>query len=92
MLDVQPALGIQHARNDSQDLAEADAVIVVTGEPSTSGGLHAEFGMALALKKRLILVGPRENVFHTLPQVEHYASWSQLVMALAAPYWKKKAS
>ena len=48
--------------------------------------------MALALKKRLILAGPRENVFHTLPEVEHYASWPQLVMALAAPYWEKKAS
>ena len=48
-------------------------VIVFTGEPSTSGGLHTEFGMALALKKRLILVGPRENVFHTLPEVEYYA-------------------
>jgi len=48
--------------------------------------------MALALRKRLILVGPRENIFHTLPQVEHREGWPQLVMALAAPYWEKKAS
>ena len=67
-------------------------MIVFSGVPSTSGGLHAEFGMALALRKRLILVGPRENIFHTLPQVEHREGWPQLVMALAAPYWEKKAS
>jgi hypothetical protein len=32
----------------------------------------------------VILVGPRENIFHTLPQVEHYPDWPRLVMTLAA--------
>jgi hypothetical protein len=51
------------------------------------GGRHVEHGLALGLGKRVIVCGPRENIFHTLPQVEHYPDWSHLVLALSDQYW-----
>jgi hypothetical protein len=47
------------------------------------GGRHVEYGLALGLGKRLIICGPRENIFHTLPQVEHYPDWWHLALALS---------
>jgi hypothetical protein len=37
--------------------------------PWQRGGRHVEFGLALAWSKHLIVAGPREHVFHWLPQV-----------------------
>lgn len=34
-----------------------------------SGGRHVEFGYAYALEKKLVIIGPRENIFHYLPGV-----------------------
>lgn len=73
------------AADDLQDLTRADTVISFTfPESGGKGGRHVEFGLALALGKRVILCGPRENVFHTLPEVEHYPDWARLVMGLSA--------
>ncbi len=69
-------------RHDLDDIDRADVVISFTGSGG-KGGRHVEFGYAVALGKRVIVIGPRENVFHTLPQVEHYVSWSRFVMAMA---------
>ena len=57
------------AREDCEDLMAADAVIIFTEIPNTvhvTGGRHVEFGLALAQGKHVIIVGPRENVFHYL--------------------------
>lgn len=66
---------------DEGDLQRAEAVISFTESPDDCngkrGGRHVEFGMARALGKRLIVVGPRENVFHHLPDVEVYATWEE---------------
>lgn len=73
------------AQDDVGDLVAADIVISFSSGDGAAGkgGRHVEFGMAAALGKRLILVGPREHVFHTLPEVEHYPDWPRLVMAFA---------
>jgi len=61
-------------------------VLLFFSEPPDShskrGGRHVEFGLALAWGKRLMIVGPRENVFHCLPQVEQYANMLQVCDAL----------
>ena len=62
----------------------ADVVISFTSVGGGKGGRHVEFGYGLGLGKKMIVVGPRENVFHTLPQIEHYEDWPHLVMALSA--------
>ena len=69
------------AREDCEDLMAADAVIIFTEIPNTvlaTGGRHVEFGLALAQGKRVIVVGPRENVFHyLLPESQVFATWNQ---------------
>jgi hypothetical protein len=53
---------------------------------------HTEFGIGLALGKRLILVGEhREHVFHYLPVVEVYETWALCLLVLRRridPVWQ----
>lgn len=63
------------AREDWEDMLRSDIVVSFTEEPRTTktrGGRHVEFGGALALGKRVIVVGHRENVFHCLDEVEFF--------------------
>ncbi len=58
------------ARDDLEDVARADAVLVFTEPPNPGGrnrgGRHVEFGIALGLGKDIYVVGSPENVFHNL--------------------------
>jgi nucleoside 2-deoxyribosyltransferase len=70
------------ATEDYDDLVAADWVISFTEEPRSTtsrGGCHVEFGLALGLGKHCVIVGPRENVFHCMPQVEWFSSWEQAI-------------
>ena len=77
------------AIRDLHDLLDADCIVAFTEEPTEQvswaarGGRHVEFGIAVAKDKRLCIVGPRENVFHHLPEVEQYATIEDLVAGLA---------
>ena len=72
----------------AQDLAEvlsADVVIffsVSDQHPTRRNGRMVEFGAGLAAHKRMIVFGPRENIFHYLAGVEVYAGWDDVVQAL----------
>lgn len=46
------------------------------------GGRHVEFGLAVALGKRLIVIGHRENLFHHLPAVEFFESPQEMMRSL----------
>jgi hypothetical protein len=46
------------------------------------GGRQVEFGIAVALGKRLILCGPPEHVFHRLTAVEHHDRFDAVRAAL----------
>ena len=77
------------ARKDLEDVAAADTVVSFTqprGGDNGGGGRHAEFGMGLALGKRMIVVGLAENLFHTLPSVEVYPTWPQALEGLGVPH------
>ena len=56
---------------DQEDVLAADALVCFTEPPGDggSGGRHVELGMALALGRRVIVVGRREHIFHHLPEV-----------------------
>lgn len=76
------------ARIDFDEVTAADIVISFTEAPGPiqgrgRGGRHVEFGIALGLGTRCIVVGHRENVFHHLPQVEFYESWTTTIGVLA---------
>ena len=63
---------------DVTDVCSADVVVSFTEPPRSNhsrGGRHVEFGMAHALRKQLVVVGHRENLFHYLPQVEFFTDW-----------------
>ena len=76
-LSIPVESGGVFARKDIEDIQAADVVISFTeypNQPTLRGGRHVEFGMAYAWNKHVFLVGPRENVFHTLGAVHHF--WS----------------
>lgn len=93
------ALRAKFADDDWQDVTGADLVISFTEPPRSSanrGGRHVEFGIALGLGKRVIVVGHRENIFHWLPNVEFHKSWPEalasLVLAPSVPSVLEKES
>jgi crossover junction endodeoxyribonuclease RusA len=60
------------AADDFQDIKSCDLLIAFTeADMHPRGSRHVELGIALALGKKIIVVGPRENVFCCLPQVMH---------------------
>lgn len=72
----------RQAAADLEDIGAADALVAVTLPGSPRGGRHVEFGYALALGKRVVILGQPENVFHHLPQVERVGSVEELAARL----------
>lgn len=54
------------AKEDLYDLDNADALLFFSGGNTHSGGRHVEYGYALAQHKPIFIIGPTENIFHTL--------------------------
>lgn len=82
-LNAAPETCEVFARHDAEDIAVADTVISFTEGGGGKGGRHVEFGMAWALGKRLIIVGPRENVFHTFPEIMVFPDTQAMLLAIA---------
>jgi|AACY02.2.fsa_nt_gi Nucleoside 2-deoxyribosyltransferase len=73
------------AEEDLEDLDQADCVLSLMEEPRSNGrgGRHVEFGYALATGCRMVIVGPRETVFHCLREVEAFETFEQARAAMA---------
>jgi hypothetical protein len=75
------SLRTHFASEDISDVQAADVLILFTEPPravtSSRGGRHVEFGMALALGKFMVVVGPRENLFTWLPSVVWFETWPE---------------
>jgi hypothetical protein len=73
------------AINDFRDVLASDGLIVFVDAPryDTRGAHHCEFGIALALGRRLIIVGSRSHVFHYMPTVEFYPTWPAAMSRIA---------
>ena len=70
------------ALKDYWDIQRADTMIFFAESPENQprrGGRHVEFGMALALGKKVLVVGGRENIFHFMPGVKHYETFQELL-------------
>lgn len=68
------------ALQDVSDLVQADVLVhAYTQVRSTGGGADAELGMALALKKPVVILGQKSNIFHWLPQVGKVQGIPELV-------------
>ncbi len=66
------------AAKDVEDIRRSASLVLFT-EPGTpgGGGRQVEFGVALGLQKRLIIVGEPENLFHRLGLVEVVPTWDR---------------
>lgn len=86
-LAADPAACWKHGLSDLNDLIRADAIVSFTGGgPGGKGGRHIEHGIAIAAFAgaqwaepgfRVIVVGPRENIFHCHPATEVYPTWDE---------------
>lgn len=80
-------LRAQWATIDLEDIFQADILVCFTeqqpytGHPG-SGGRHVEFGYALALGLYLIIVGPRESVFHCHSGTVQFDNWEDALTYL----------
>ena len=70
------------AKIDLRDIVACRTLIAFTEEPRSThgrGGRHVEFGIAIGLGLDIFIVGPRENVFCWLHEVNHYDTWDDLL-------------
>ena len=91
-IDATASVGEQRtwAAEDFSDIDSSSVLIAFTEEPGVGGrgGRHVETGYALGCGKMVEVVGPVENVFHTLPQVRRWETWADLLewfTAMRAP-------
>lgn len=64
------------ALRDLDAIRRADIFIIDTLDTSTTGGRNCELGYALALEKRIILIGEPTSVFFSLAR-ESYLTWDE---------------
>lgn len=98
---VAEALGRRLAMEDYEDLLAADACVSFTEEPhatASRGGRHVEIGIAIQAvdvpnvpMSKIVVIGPRENVFHCLPLVQHFDSWPEFITSVHFADWKREA-
>ncbi len=93
----QAKLANSFGDRDEEEVAKCDVLLMLTGDSKdikpTGGGRHTEFGIARALKKRCVLLGPRENVFHHAWEIESVSTMKEALLVLAGmrvwhSYWK----
>lgn len=74
---------IKYANIDITEIRHCDTFLFMSEDPlkgTPRGGRHVEFGYALALGKRIVVYGPKENIFHYLPnEVVHFDTWFGVV-------------
>ena len=62
------------AEEDIEDMDAARWCVSLMDEPRGNGrgGRHVEFGYMLARGSLMTIIGPRETVFHHLPNIDHF--------------------
>ena len=88
---------------DLLQIYNSEVFIAFTEQPESPfgrGGRHVEFGFAMdaydeQLIKAVIIIGPRENVFHALPGVHRIDSWllpdiKLILRTLEGPHGEKE--
>ena len=72
------------AIEDYDNLLKANTVVFFSQKPSNPaprGSRHVEFGIALRTGMDILVIGPRENLFHTMPGVRHWHDWDHFKQA-----------
>lgn len=71
------------AKEDIEDVNACDWMISLMENPRNDGrgGRHVEFGYGLAMGKKMTIIGPKETVFHHLPEVEQFNDTGEFLTA-----------
>ena len=75
---------LKHGRIDIKEIENCDALLLFTQDPSIPfcrGGRMHEAGYAHALGKHVVVIGPRENIFHYLPEIGWYPTFDAFLDA-----------
>lgn len=78
--ELAPSEYMAPAIDDIEDIDRSDVLVIFTvdGEtPTRRGGRHWETGYAYGKGKKIIVCGPKENLFHFLPDVTICATWEE---------------
>lgn len=70
---------IAAAKMDLEDVERADTLICFADKTHRGGGRHIELGYALALGKKLFVVGASETLFHELLQVHVVKNFDEIL-------------
>lgn len=82
--EKDPVSQQSYASIDITDILMADILVLMTGyrgDRSWTGGRHWETGYAYAMGRKVIVVGPRESVFHHLLDVQQYDTIEEMINA-----------
>ena len=71
------------ASKDREDIERAEVLVLFADAGKAGGGKHVEFGIALTLGKRMIVVGTAENLFQRLPEVDVVEAWNDALRLIA---------
>lgn len=93
-LNANPEECWKYGQIDCEDLAYSQVIVSFTGDGGGGkGGRHIEHGIAIAYFDnhpwapaakllepfRLVVVGPRENIFHCHPATEQFNTWDEFL-------------
>lgn len=73
------------AVKDVGEVLESEALVYLSeAEENTwgRGGRHVEFGIALGIEIPILVIGPKENLFHYCPGILHFATQDDFIRAL----------
>jgi hypothetical protein len=93
MRDGDPEVGFNQgiAFADQAGIFVCELFVAFSEDPfnppkgSARGGRHVELGLALGYGKLCFVVGPRENVFHYLPEVKNFSTAKEWLVYMASP-------
>jgi len=69
---------VRCAVRDIEDINISDILVFFSEVNMTPrGSRHVEFGYAFGLGKKVMVIGPKENIFHEL--VEQYDTWEEFI-------------
>lgn len=71
-----PSTAASKAMADIVDLNHSDLLLVFNDDEPGRGGNHVEYGYALGLGLRPILIGSRPTIFHWITSIRHFYTWS----------------
>jgi nucleoside 2-deoxyribosyltransferase len=82
-MDLDPAVSyLRLAERDMDDIFNSHMFVIFTVDPHEfikRGGKHFEAGYAYALGIRICVVGPNENIFYSLPEMQHFRDWNDFI-------------